>query len=413
MPKSEGAAIPMPLNLDHLIFLVGNAEELRGMVGTPAWPPFSESAIRFLDEVSRRLMSHALARTFPDVVTFAFWCRRASIERLKKIHGTIPNRIGRGVAFHIAPSNVPANFAYSFVVGLLAGNSNVVRLPSKDFPQVDLICGVVREAIANNPEMKQRICLVKYGHEKAVTDELSSLCDARIIWGGDDTIRAIRKSLLPVRAVEVTFADRYSLAIIDADAYLRLDPAKVAMDFFNDTYLTDQNACTSPQLVIWRGAAIEEAKAKFWSALHEILVSRYRLRPMQAVGKWSAACRLVEKMEGRMKTSEDNLIIRVKVPRLDPILMEYKYNSGFFVEYELLHMDEILPMCNNRCQTIACLGLDPQEMAGYFMRHSPRGVDRVVPVGRTMEFTLNWDGYDLVKTLSRVCEVLLPEHSLR
>ena len=408
MPKSEGAAIRMPLYLDHLIFLVGNAEAVQRLVSTPALPPFPEQVIRFLDEVSRRIMGYALAKTYPDVVTFAFWCRRASIERLKKLHGTMPNRIGRGVAFHVAPSNVPVNFAYSLVVGLLAGNANVVRLPSKDFPQVDLICGVIREVIATDPEMKPRICLVKYGHEKAVTDELSSLCDARIIWGGDDTIRTIRESLLPVRAVEVTFADRYSLAIIDADAYLRLDPAKVALDFFNDTYLTDQNACTSPQLVIWCGAAIEEAKAKFWSALHQILVIRYRLQPMPAVGKWAAACRLAEKMAGRMKTSEDNLIIRVKVPRLDPKLMELKYNSGFFVEYDLLHMVEILPMCNNRCQTIACLGLDPQEMAGYFMRHSPRGVDRVVPVGRTMDFTLNWDGYDLVKTLSRVCEVLLP-----
>ena len=32
------------------------------------------------------------------------------------------------------------NFAYSLVVGLLAGNANVVKVPSREFPQIDLIC---------------------------------------------------------------------------------------------------------------------------------------------------------------------------------------------------------------------------------------------------------------------------------
>ena len=376
------------------------------MSGTPALPPFSEPVIRFLDEVSRRLMGHPSAKIYPDVVTFAFWCRRASLEGLQKPYGTLPDRLGRGVAFHVAPSNVPVNFAFSLVTGLLAGNANVVRVPSKDFPQVDMICGAIRDALPAHPEIKDWICLVKYGHEKAVTDELSALCDARIIWGGDDTIQAIRESRLPPRAVEITFADRYSFAIVDADHYLKLDPAKVAQDFFNDTFLTDQNACTAPQLVVWRGKAIEAAKVRFWEALHKIVAGRYLLQPVQAVGKWSAVCRLVEAMEGRMVAAEDNLITRIKVSTLDPKLMDYKHHSGFFVEYDLKNMEEILPMCTKRCQTIAYLGLEAKEIGGVLMPNAPKGVDRVVPVGRTMDFSVVWDGYDLINTLSRVCEIL-------
>ena len=29
------------------------------------------------------------------------------------------------------------------------------------------------------------------------------------------------------------------------------------------------------------------------------------------------------------------------------------------------------------------------------------GVDRIAPVGHTMDFALTWDGYDLIRTLSR------------
>ena len=33
--------------------------------------------------------------------------------------------------FHITPSNIPTNFAYSFIFGLLTGNSNIVKVPTK------------------------------------------------------------------------------------------------------------------------------------------------------------------------------------------------------------------------------------------------------------------------------------------
>lgn len=44
------------------------------------------------------------------------------------------------------------------------------------------------------------------------------------------------------------------MAVIDAIEYNRLDEKeklKTARKFYNDTYLTDQNACTSPKIVVW------------------------------------------------------------------------------------------------------------------------------------------------------------------
>ena len=36
----------------------------------------------------------------------------------------------------------------------------------------------------------------------------------------------------------------------------------------------------------------------------------------------------------------------------------------------------------------------------------PSGIDRVVPVGRTMDFSLYWDGNDLIKSFSRTIEII-------
>ena len=64
------------------------------------------------------------------MVAFGFFCRRANLEALaREYEGAVSDRLGRGISFHIAPSNVPVNFAYSLAAGLLAGNACVVKAP--------------------------------------------------------------------------------------------------------------------------------------------------------------------------------------------------------------------------------------------------------------------------------------------
>ena len=52
-------------------------------------------------------------------------------------------------------------------------------------------------------------------HFTEITKNISSICDGRVIWGGDETINQVRKFWIPERAVELTFSDRYSLSIIN------------------------------------------------------------------------------------------------------------------------------------------------------------------------------------------------------
>ena len=108
--------------------------------------PFAEKVVEYLNALSASLLKDRESRMYPDVVTFAFFCRKANLLQQKKLYTNDGQlRLGRGVLFHIAPSNVPINFAYSLVAGLLAGNANVVRVSSKKFPQVYL---VVRHILA-------------------------------------------------------------------------------------------------------------------------------------------------------------------------------------------------------------------------------------------------------------------------
>lgn len=399
------------LNRDKLAgirYAVGTEELLVRMPQTAPRMRFDERIVDFLDLFSKKLLADPRVRTWPDALTLAFWMRKGNLHSLQKELLTDPScrYTGRGMVFHVSPSNVPLNCMYSLVTGLLAGNANVVKIPSKDFEQLDLVCGILQSVLEEAEDIKPYIVLVRYGHEQEINEALSELADGRVIWGGDATIETIRRAPLPARAVEVSFADRYSLAVIDSDAYLdRDEPQEAANAFYNDTYLSDQNACTSPRIVVWTGSRIEEAKRIFWEQLHELAAQRYELQPVQAVNKLTSGF-LAAAVRGdtRQEAMPDNLITRIHVEHPDRALMDLRDSGGYFYECEITDASQLADLVDDtHCQTIGYLGdssfFEPLLCAGI------RGVDRIVPLGKTMDWDFTWDGYQLMEMLVRVVRV--------
>ena len=390
--------------LNKVTYLIGSAELTVQLPDVPAKQPFDESILKFLNDVSGKLMGNRVSKTYPDVITFAFWIRKASVLRMKERLGKKDDafHLGRGVAFHIAPSNVPVNFAYSLVAGLLTGNANVVRVPGRDFPQVGIIAEAIKSVLEQHEEMRAYIQLVRYGRDKDINDLFSSIADVRIVWGGDRTVAELRESPLPPRSGEITFADRYSLAVIDSDSYLNIeDKERVADDFYNDTFFTDQNACTSPRIVVWTGNRTEEAKKVFWETEHRLVEKKYAFQPIQGINKLTSSY-LIAAAEPEVKIEEgpDNRIVRVRVLEATERLLDYRDNSGYFYEYDCRDILEIKGICNDkRCQTIAYIG--DKKTVLPLIETGVKGIDRVVPIGKTMDFDLIWDGYNLPAFLTR------------
>lgn len=399
----------MQLNFDRfseLSFIVGSALVVEEMQSVRPLQPFDDRVIAFLNDLSKELMS--CSRDYSDVATFGFWCRRSALLNEKSKYDDINERIGRGITFHSTPSNVPVNFAFSFAAGLLAGNANIVRLPAKNFEQVGIICRAINKLLAGaHAEIVPYISMVKYPSVKEISDTFSAICDSRVVWGGDNTINELRQSPLKPRSVEINFADRHSIAVINADKYLEAaDKDAIAQSFYNDTYFSDQNACTAPRIIVWLGKEISKAKVIFWDKIHTKAKKEYTLAPVQSVGKLSAFCRVASQKNVKLAKSEDEYITRVALNSLDEDIMNYKYNSGFFFEYDAIDLKEILPLATERCQTLTYYGLSVEDLRRLITTLGPRGIDRAVPMGKSMDFTLVWDGYDLIRCLSRKVTVL-------
>lgn len=391
-------------------WLLGDADVVSAMLeGRSSFRPFDSEILEFLNSLSKTLLKDKKAKEYPEVITFAFWIRKASLSEKQKFYqSSIVNRLGRGIVFHIAPSNVPVNFAYSLVSALLAGNANIVKVPSLAFEQVEIILNAIRVALDSHVRMRNSIVCVRYNREKSINDAFTNIANSRLIWGGDATIENIRHSVLPPRSNEITFSDRYSIAVINADDYLEeKNKEKIAIDFFNDTYLSDQNACTSPVMVFWLGKRTEEAKEAFWGHLYAKVRSDYALQAVQSVAKhtklleWSA-----QNSDLSLVSSKDNLITRVKMEHPAAATVSNHGHSGLFLEYDAESMDELFNFCNStRCQTIGYFGDLQASLHEFIFCKKPKGVDRVVPIGKTMDFDLVWDGVDLILGLSRVIDI--------
>ena len=62
-------------------------------------------------------------------------------------------------------------------------------------------------------------------------------------------------------------------------------------------------------------------------------------------------------------------------------------------------------MVNEKYQTLVYYGLSPIQLSEFVVNNQLRGIDRIVPVGQALDIDVIWDGYDLVRTLSRIVDV--------
>ena len=392
-----------------LVYVMGEPE------GFSALPllPFDGAARGFLAQLSARMMADSATRTMPDVMSFAWWCRKANIERLAKTYDNAELRIGRGLAFHVTPTNVPVNFAFSWAFSLLAGNANVVRLPNRDYTQIPFVVGHIAALMGEEDfaELRLMNAFVSYGHEEKITEAFSTISDVRIVWGGDATIQAIKKSLLPARGVDVCFADRTSLCVLGAARIIELEREnleRLASSFYNDAYIMDQNACSSPRLVIWLGSEAETEKAaeRLWEAVRAQVERRYELAEVASVDKFTQACRDAIELDCVTEMRRgDNRIYRLRLNALTGETTNRRSGSGYFYEYATERLDDVAAVVNSQVQTLTYFGMPREVLASFVRQNRVRGIDRIVPVGEAMDIGLIWDGYDLIRTLSRVCDV--------
>ncbi len=377
--------------------------------------PFSDILVDFVDDVSKSILKNTYFKKYPELMALAFWMRKSHI---KKLHEYFIQRqskkilLGRGIVFHLAPSNVDTIFVYSWFISLLVGNSNILRISNKENNQTDLLLNVITSILADKKykSLQNRIAIIRYGHEDEITKQLSLMADTRVIWGGDKTIEHIRTIPIKSTTTELTFADKFSFAIINSENLLKeQNLQKLIENFYNDAFWFGQMACSSIRLITWVGSTQNNEKVKkiFWEKLESYVLEKSPtdIEPADIVNKLVAECSMAIEHPVHIGKNKNPYINKIQIQNIAEINESLHCGTGLFYELETEDLTNLFQKMTKKYQTIAYYGFNKEELIQIIYKTLPLGVDRVVPIGKSLEFSPVWDGYDLFQNFCREVEI--------
>lgn len=375
--------------------------------------PFADEVLLFIQALSQRFVK---MRQHPEIVALGFWMRRTHIAEMQSVWAkeTVGRVMkARGTAFHLAPSNVDTIFVYSWILSMLAGNCNIIRLSSKEQLQMNgLLAGMLEElAKPQFQEIAERTIILTYAHDDATTARISRLSHTRVVWGGDATVNRIRQIALAPMANELVFPDRFSMSMLKAEAIQVLQETELkqlAERFYNDSYWFDQMACSSPRLILWTGSkeAVIQAQEVFWTMVERVIAAKqYAIAPAVRVQKLATSLWLAAEPE-TIKVHDRQLLSRVQMDRMAEEFRERHCGGGFF--YELVLEDEtgIADVVVDKDQTLSYFGYSREELLEAADRLQTRGIDRIVPIGQALNFQTVWDGQRFLNSFTREIVIL-------
>jgi len=185
----------------------------------------------------------------------------------------------------------------------------------------------------------------------------------------------------------------------------------IAKNFFNDTYLVDQAACSSPILINWIGQKKEIAKKKFWDAIYlylkKIKYDKF-FSDYSSIDKEVVSSIFFAQKKNYVKTYINffNLINIVELKKVPKDINLYKGKFGLFYQINLNRLSDITKFIDRGCQTITYLGLDKNELYKLIKNKNLNGIDRFVNIGSSLEMNFIWDGIDLRESLTRNITIL-------
>ena len=92
----------------------------------------------------------------------------------------------------------------------------------------------------------------------------------------------------------------------------------------------------------------------------------------------------------------------VKLPELSESIWELTVPGGFFLECSGETLEGLYPALTRKCQTLTCVKeVECAELAEKLICAGVSGVDRIVQIGHALDFSLIWDGIDLIVQMSR------------
>lgn len=390
-------------------------ERLTRLRAAPSRAPFDAIGMAFVETVSRALLGDRTFGSTGALVALGHWFRHANLRALHAhltSRGSVGANLGvrRGVVFHLAPANVDTLPLYCWLLSLLCGNANILRVSRRSVADLGAFFERVASILAREDFslLAESNLVLTYDHDEAMTEHLSARCDLRLVWGSDARVSQLRRVPLPPLAGELVFPNRFSIAMIRAAALEGLSEPRLrvlAEGFRRDVFEFDQQACASPRALVWVGdeASCQRARARFWPAVAAELAERgLEQDAMQVMDRLTTQFRLLESRPGaRAETPPGVLPARVWLTDLGLEERQIHAGQGVLIELERASLREALRLLQPCDQTIGYFGFAREDWLEHLPELPTHAGDRLVPIGSALTFSPVWDGVDLLHAFTR------------
>lgn len=376
--------------------------------------PFDSRTIDFLDGLSKLILGDKAINRRPEMAALGFWLRKAQLEKMMVEQEQLLNNPQFKVApigkvFHICPANVDTMFIYSMVVALLMGNRNILRISKRmDARHVLGLFEKLNQLMRTKAFeiFKEYINIISYDHNQDISNYLSTRANARLIWGGDATIRTFQSFEKAARTKDIVFADRISMMILDSESVLSCEGKawdELLRNFYNDAYTFDQMGCSSPQTIYFLGAPQHcvQAREKIINGLEEFLRFEYE-NDLNSLASLKLNRMVDDALDGNILThSGSNLFKLLKLSETGVSSSLHGCGGGYFYYRDCGDITELEALKVPKVQTISFFGLSKESKEALLELAYGEGIDRIVQLGHALNFHYLWDGYNLFQELSR------------
>ena len=385
-----------------------NATEntLYGVFYLPLNAPFSQSVQAFIQCFSQQLLKNENCKAHPELVALGFWLRQSNIAKMQTANTHSEKFIQKplGTVLHFTPSNVDSMFVYSWICALLMGNNNIIRVASADSPAKLCLIEQLQQLFAQEEfqQIAERNVFVSYPRESALTAKLSLIANARVLWGGDESVQAIRAIPSHPRCRDISFADRYSACLINGDALQNAAQiTELATKLWRDTEPHAQQACSSPKLIYWLGDTSKQSE--LFSQINQLALNKSQA-PNQ-LNNHLVTSQLIQSTGSGKQIIIQNSICALAIERFDERFLDWHQGAGLFLVLTANNVEELESSITDKLQTLSYWQVDKDELFKLGNNTSIKGIDRIAPVGQALDFSSTWDGYDLFSQLSTRLEI--------
>lgn len=198
-----------------------------------------EAASEYLQEVKTMLSRDYLSRKL-ETELGPFYDKDRQYIPLDRTQPVTERRMPVGVILHIAAGNADGLPAFTVIEGLLAGNINILKLPS----HADPVSGQILMAlIEKEPVLADYIYVFDYtSKDLEAMKKMAELADAVVVWGSDAAVAAVRQMVQPDTRI-IEWGHKISFAYLTESGMTEENLRQLAEHICK----TDQLLCSSCQ----------------------------------------------------------------------------------------------------------------------------------------------------------------------